>query len=102
MGMFHSVISIPGMDRIPVAGSTRCLLSFFFIGIWIKNRDENSKWVRIIVLPSVLFTFFYSPDVGFYLAPAALILMILDLTNPAKHDSKKNIYLYLSGLALSL
>jgi hypothetical protein len=69
-----------GLDRIIHCGSIRNYLPLLFIALGVRGLPGRAATaVRALAYPSVLVAFFFSPDVGTYYLPAAMVFMGWDL-----------------------
>jgi hypothetical protein len=60
--------------------STRTFLGIFLIGLWITIiRKQQHPWARILIFPSSLLAFLYSPEIGLYLQAVILTIVLFDL-----------------------
>ena len=92
-----------GMERLFHCGSTRSLLGLFFLGLWAQAIRAPARWkARLMVFPSILFAFFYSPEVGSYLVPAGLVFMVWDLAELEPARRKGPLLDYALGGAAAL
>lgn len=97
-----------GMDRLIHCGSTRSMLGLFLIGLWVWGiKKPWGKWVRMGIFASACLAFMYSPDVGTYLAAAAVGFMAWDILFVLKNDRRQKILSYgfgafFAGLILAL
>lgn len=91
-----------GIDRIIHCGSTRSLLGLLLIAAWSGGlRKPWGKWARFAVFPSVLFALFYSPDIGVYMTPAAVVFAAGDVLSIERAQRRVAALYYGAGALAS-
>jgi len=87
-----------GVERLYHCGSTRSLLGLFLLGAWAQAiRAPAAGRARTLIFPSILLALFYSPEVGFYLVPAAILFLIGDLLQLDPASRKGSLLDYVIG-----
>ena len=84
-------------------GATRTFLGLFLIGLWMAGiRNPRRVSGRLLVFPSTLLAFFYSPEIGLYLLPVVLIIVFFDLLQLPSPWRKNSFLAYGAGALLTI
>jgi hypothetical protein len=88
-----------GLDRIPYTGSIRALLGLLITSWWIWGTGKPyARWVRLAAAPSLALTWLFTPEVGVYLAPVALLLALREIAVASGKERGPIFFYYAAGV----
>lgn len=88
-----------GLERL--IGSLRAFLPVLIIAWWIRGHKRKPGWAGLLIFPGVLLAFFFSPETGIYLLPAALLFILLELFLLKSGKDRLRFSLWFSSGALA-
>jgi len=68
-----------GLERVYFCGSLRPFLPILVIALWYRGYRRRIRLITFFIFPSVAGPFFFSPETGVYLLPAAFVFAGLAL-----------------------
>ena len=90
-----------GLERIYFCGSLRPFLPVALVALWYWGMQKRKNWVGLLIFPSSLFMFLFSPELGVLLFCTAVIFIGLAGFVLRKSDRSRALVWSLEGLVLT-